>query len=123
MKDELVPLLKTIGIYDLFIGIIISIFLSIFFKGAAILFLFGISLGFINFLINSHATKIMVHKKDKLGVLTILLSLLIRVSLICGPAIVILMKSEVDFFIFISGYISQTLSIVCYGINLRGREV
>lgn len=123
MKGELVPLLKTIGIYDLIIGIIISIFLSIFFKGEALLFLFGISLGFINFLINSYATRRIVHKKDKLGVLTIILSLLIRVSLICGPAIVILMKSEVGFFIFISGYISQILSIVGYGVCLRRQEV
>lgn len=121
MRDELVHLLKTIGLYDLILGCAVSVVLWSFFGSAAVLFLIGIGLGFINFLINSYATKKMLDKK-KGGRITYILSLLVRITLICGPAIIIFTQSEVSFFIFISGYISQILSIVCYGVNLRRRE-
>lgn len=121
MGNELVHLLKTIGLYDMILGVIISAVLWSFFGGAALLFLLGIGLGFINFLINSYATKKMVDKK-KGGGMNYILFLLVRILVICGPAIIILTQSEVNFFIFISGYISQILSIVCYGVNLKRRE-
>ncbi|WP_040192764.1 ATP synthase subunit I [Clostridium culturomicium] len=121
MGDELKHLLKTIGLYDLIIGCIVSIILWRFFGSAAILFLSGIVLGFINFLINSCATRKMVDNQ-KGGGITYILSLFVRIIIICGPAIIIFTQSEVSFFIFISGYISQILSIVCYGVNLRRRE-
>lgn len=119
--SELRYLLKTIGLYDLILGTIASIVLSKFFGINAVLFLIGIVLGFINFLINSYATKKILYKK-KGGGLTYVLSLLARIIIICGPAIIIFTQSEVRFFIFISGYISQIFSIVCYGVNLKRRE-
>ena len=121
MRNELVHLLKSIGLYDVIFGCIISAILWMFFGSAALLFLIGLALGFINFLINSYATKRMINKKSKSG-LFFVLSLLVRITIICGTAIIIFMKSEVNFFIFISGYISQILSIVCYGVNLRRRK-
>lgn len=122
MGKELIVLIKTIGVYDLIIGIIISFILSFFFEGSSLLFLLGIVLGFINFVVNSYTTRKVVAKTSGFSLFTIILSLLIRITLICGMAIIIISKSEVNFFIFISGYISQILSIVCYGVNLRGRE-
>ena len=121
MRNELVHLLKSIGLYDVIFGCIISTVLWMFFGSAAVLFLIGLALGFINFLINSYATKRMINKKSKSG-LFFVLSLLVRITIICGTAIIIFMKSEVNFFIFISGYISQILSIVCYGVKLRRRK-
>lgn len=121
MGNELKHLLKTIGLYDLMLGSIVSIILWRFFGSEATLFLAGIGLGFINFLINSYATKKMVDKQ-KGGGMTYILSLFVRIMVICGPAIIIFTQSEVSFFIFISGYISQILSIVCYGVKLKRRE-
>lgn len=120
MRNELGDLIKTIGLYDLILGCSISIILYIFLGSTALLFLVGIALGFINFLINSYATRKMVDKNG--GGTTYITSLLVRILVICGPAIVIFMKSEVSFFIFITGYISQILSIVCYCIHLRRRK-
>lgn len=121
MGNELKHLLKIIGLYDLILGSSVSIILWRFFEHDAILFLAGIGLGFINFLINSYATKKMIDKQ-KGGGLTYVLSLFVRIMVICGPAIIIFTQSEVRFFIFISGYISQILSIVCYGVKLKRRE-
>lgn len=121
MKDELFHLLKFIGLYDVILGCIMSAVLWIFFDSTSLLFLFGLILGFINFLINSYTTKRMINKKAKNGLIFVL-SILVRITLICGTSIIIFMKSEVNFFIFISGYISQILPIVCYGVKLKRQE-
>lgn len=123
MRGEVSSLIKIIGIYNLIIGGVTSVILSFFFGAKGGLFFLGIELGFINFIINSCTTRKMVNERKGSGFLTMILSLMIRISLICGPAIILFIKSEVSFFIFISGYICKTLSIVCYGVYLRRGEV
>lgn len=123
MKGEVRDLIKKIGIYNLIIGGITSVILSFFFDAKSVLFFLGIELGFINFIINSCTTRKMINGRKRSGVITMILFLTIRISLICVPAIILFIKNEVSFFIFTSGYISQILSIICYGVYLKRGEV
>lgn len=123
MRREVNELIKTIGIYNLIIGCIVSLGLSFFFGKKSMLFLLAIELGFINLIINSWTIQGNVNKKEGITFLKVVLFLMIRLLLISGPAIILFTKSEVSFFIFISGYISQIFSITYYGTKLKGRKV
>lgn len=122
MNKENIQLIKTIGSYDLIIGIIVSVILLIFFDEAGGLFFIGIGCSFINFTINSYANNLLVNVKSGIEILIIVLSYIVRIGLICSIAILLILKSEVNFFIFIAGYTAQFISIILHGVELKVKE-
>lgn len=122
MKKECLELIKKIGRNDLIIGGVLTLMLIPFFRGGAGLFILGIVCSFINFIINSYAnTKIGRGNTIFDGLLFVALYA-VRILIICSISIVLIIKGELLFFIFIAGYSSQFLSIILYGFDLKIRE-
>lgn len=120
---EVRDLIKALGTYNLIIGGITSILLIFFLKIKVVFFILGILFAFINFIVNSYTIKISISKRGGHRFIIVTLSLMIRIMLICGLAIVLLFRSEVSFFAFIGGYIYQGLPMLIYGIKLKNQEV
>lgn len=116
-------LIKTLGTYNLIIGGITSILLSFFLKIRVVFFILGILFAFVNLIVNSYTIKISISKRGGHRFIIVTLSLMIRIMLICGLAIVLFFKSEVNFFAFIGGYIYQVLPILIYGFKLKNQKV
>ncbi|MEG0308184.1 MAG: hypothetical protein RR636_09590 [Clostridium sp.] len=122
MNNECMNLIKTIGFFDLVIGIIFSLILSGPFGMISWFFLLGIMCGFVNIVINSCTIEMQLMKETSFkGVLTVI-SYIFKISIVCGTSLVIIAKSEISFFIFIAGYTAQILAVLCYGNSLRKRE-
>ncbi len=122
MNKENIQLIKTIGTYDLIIGIMVSVILILIFGEAGGLFFIGIGCSFINFIINSYANNMLVNIKKGIEILLIILSYIARIGLICSIAILLMLKGEVNFFIFIAGYSAQFISIILHGVELKVKE-
>lgn len=122
MDKENIQLLKTIGNYDLIIGIIGSMILFPFFRETSVIFIIGIGCSFINFIINSYANNMLVNIKKGIDILFIILSYILRIGFICSIAILFILRNEVNFFIFVGGYTAQFLSIILHGVKLKVKE-
>ena len=122
MGKECIDLIKDIGIYDLIIGGVISLILIPFFGGGAGLFYLGLGCSFINFIINSYANHRIISTKNIFHEFLIIISYVIRGGFICSIAMLLIIKKDLFFFIFIAGYSAQLISIVIYGLRLNTRE-
>ncbi|MEG1256476.1 hypothetical protein [Clostridium sp.] len=122
MNKECVNLIKTIGFYDLVIGIIISLILLWPFGVSSLFFLLGIICGFINLIINSYTIEMQLMRDNSFKGLLVILSYICKMVIVCGTSLAIIVKSEVSFFIFISGYTAQILAVLCYGVSLGKHE-
>ncbi|MEG0132685.1 MAG: hypothetical protein RR891_01350 [Clostridium sp.] len=122
MDNECVNLIKTIGFFDLVIGIIFSLILSGPFGMISWFFLLGIMCGFVNIVINSYTIEMQLMKETSFKGLLTVIAYIFKIAIVCGTSLVIITKSEVSFFIFIAGYTAQILAVLCYGDSLRKRE-
>ncbi|MFR1709880.1 MAG: ATP synthase subunit I [Clostridium sp.] len=122
MNKECLDIIKIVGLFDFIIGIIVSLILMLFFNWISWFFLFGIVCSFINFIVNSLTTQMIIMKDKRFKGLLILLSYVVRIGLVCGISLAIIRKSEVSFFIFIAGYTAQLIAVLCYGFTLRSQE-
>ncbi len=122
MNKECSEVIKLVGLLDSIIGIIVSLILMLFFNWISWFFLLGIICSFVNFIINSLTTEMIIMKDKRFKGLLILLSYIVRIGLVCGISLAIIKKSEVSFFIFIAGYTAQLLAILCYGFSLKSQK-
>ena len=90
-------------------------------KGGGV-FCLGIACSFINFIINCYANNRLSSIKNIFDMFLFVEFYAVRIGLICGIALLLSIRSNLFFYVFIAGYSAQIISIVVYGIKLKVRE-
>lgn len=122
MGKECLELIRDIGRYDIVVGVGTTLLLIPLLGGGAGLFLLGIGCSFINFVINSYVNNMLSGIKNFFNAILFVTSYAIRIGLVCSIAILLIVRKELFFYIFIAGYSAQVISIVIYGLKLKTRE-
>lgn len=122
MRRECLELIKEIGRYDLIIGGMVAFALIPLVGGGTALYCLGIACSFINFIINSCANNRLCSIKNIFDALLFVAAYTVRIGIISSIAILLIIRRDLFFYIFIAGYSTQVISIVVYGLKLKIKE-
>lgn len=119
MYNENISLLKQIASFNLILSLIfISIGYFIFGK-ACLFFILGIGIALINLFVNSLALNISIKENNSMSKIILILSQIYRIIIVSLVAAYIVNRSTINFFIFITGYTSQIISLMLYGFKTK----
>lgn len=119
MKDDLRDIFEKVIIFDIMIGIICAVLLQFVFKNYSLIFLGGLALALINFIINGIITEYMLLKKRHKYVLSTSVGLIVRVVIVCGIAIVLYKIDQFNVVAYMLGYSCHFISLTLYGIKVN----
>lgn len=119
VKDDLRDIFEKVIIFDIMIGIICAVLLQFVFKNYSLIFLGGLALALINFIINGIITEYMLLKKRHKYVLSTSVGLIVRVVIVCGIAIVLYKIDQFNVVAYMLGYSCHFISLTLYGIKVN----
>lgn len=119
MKDDLKDIFGKVIIFDTMIGIICASLFHFIFKNYSLIFLGGLVLALINFIINGIITEYMLLKKKHKYVLSTSIGLVFRVAIVCSIAIFVYRIDQFNVVAFMLGYSCHFISLTLYGIKIN----
>lgn len=119
MKNDLRDMLRKVIIFDAILAVILTSLVQFTFPKYSLAFLGGLVLALINFIINGIITEYMLLNKKSRYVLGNLLGFIVRVVLVCGIAIIIYKRDQLNVIAYMLGYSFHFISLTLYGIKIN----
>ncbi|KZL90085.1 ATP synthase subunit I [Clostridium magnum] len=119
MKYDLRDVFGKVIIFDIMIGVICAGFFQLIFKKYSLIFLGGLVLALINFLVNGIITEYMLLKNKNKYVLSTSIGLIVRVAVVCGIAIFVYRIDQFNVVAYMLGYSCHFISLTLYGIKIN----
>jgi ATP synthase protein I len=119
VKNDLRDMLRKVIIFDAILAVILTSLVQFTFPKYSLVFLGGLVLALINFIINGIITEYMLLNKKSRYVLGNLLGFIVRVVLVCGIAIVIYKRDQLNVIAYMLGYSFHFISLTLYGIKIN----
>ncbi len=119
MNDDVRIMFRKIAMFDLIIGIVLSVIVCIFFSKYLIVFLLGLIVSLASFSINSFMTQYAYSGRKKNPTLITLVGFFIRVLLVCAVGFLIYHGNTINVLAYMLGYSSHFISLTLYGISIN----
>lgn len=124
VKNDLRDMFKKVIIFDAILAVVLISLVQFIFPKYSLVVLGGLVLALINFIINGIITEYMLLNKKSRYVLGNLLGFVVRVVLVCGIAIIIYRRDQINVIAYMLGYSLHFISLTLYGIKInKWREV
>lgn len=116
-------MLKKVFFFDIFLALILTPLMQLVFKAKAYLFLLGLFIAAINFIISSIVTRSNLLKSSNKYSALGNISIFARVILICIVGIIIYDNNVNNIITYMLGFTSHFLALILYGfVNLLGER-
>jgi len=119
VKNDLRDMFKKVIIFDVIVAVVLTSLVEFIFKRYSLMFLSGLALALINFIINGIITEYMLLKKKDKYVLSTFLGFIFRVTVICSIAIIIYKNDPFNVVAYMLGYSFHFISLTLYGIKIN----
>lgn len=117
MQNDLKDIFRKVIILDVILGIILTVLVQYIFKKYSLIFLGGLVLALINFIINGIITEYMLLKKKNKYVMVTSIGVFVRVAIVCSIAIALYRIDRFNVVAYMLGYSCHFISLTLYGIN------
>jgi len=122
VNNDFKNMFKKIVIYDFFISLIFTAVIYFTAKSYALFFLLGLIIALMNFYVNGILVEYSLNNKNTKNTGIIILGFFIRVFFVSIIGFFIGRHNMFNIIAYISGYSSQFISLVYYGINNKDIE-
>lgn len=122
MDSDFKNMFKKILTYDLFISLIFTAVIYFTAKSYALFFLLGLIIALMNFYANGITVEYTLNNKNTKNTSIIIFGFFIRVFFVSIVGFLIGRHNIFNIIAYISGYSSQFISLVYYGINNKNNE-
>lgn len=119
MKNDLGDMFRKVIVFDVIVAVVLTSLVQIIFKRYSLIFLSGLALALINFIINGIITEYMLLKKKNKYVISTFLGFIFRVVVVCSIAIIIYKKDQFNVVAYMLGYSFHFISLTLYGIKIN----
>jgi hypothetical protein len=119
VKYDLREIFGKVIIFDIILGGVCAGLIQFIFKKYSLIFLGGLVLALINFIVNGIITEYMLLKNKNKYVLSTSIGLVIRVVVVCGIAIAIYKIDQFNVVAYMLGYSCHFISLTLYGIKIN----
>lgn len=115
IKWEVKKMLKGITFFDFIVGSVISTILYFTYEKYAWMFLIGLAVAVINFIIGGILIERVLLKNKAPGIFFVLLKVL-RIFLICSVPVIFLKNNTNSILFYMLGFVSHFIAIILYSI-------
>lgn len=122
MNNDFKNMFKKIVLYDCFIALIFTVMIYFTVRSYALFFLLGLIIALINFYINGIIVEYSLNNENTKNTGIILVGFIIRVLFVSIVGFIIGRHNIFIILSYISGYSSQFISLLYYGINNNNIE-
>lgn len=119
MNEDLRYMFRKVILFDTILGIIFSVIVYILFKNYVYLFLIGIIVAIVSFLINGLLTEYAFMKKKENHALVTLVGFALRVVLVCAIGMTVYKNNQFNIVAYMLGYSFHFISLTLYGIKIN----
>jgi ATP synthase protein I len=119
MSSDIIMLIKKVSLYDMIIGVLVTLMIYVVFADFTVPLLIGLVVAITNFIISSIVTDLLLNKSQGKYMILYLLSFIVRTTLISLIGFVLYTYNKYNVLPFIGGYMIHLIGISIYSLTKK----